>query len=71
MEFKVGDKVVVARHKRCGNSYIFDEMINTEGIIINISNDRATVEFGCLEPNGEQGTISFSFNINQLDLISE
>ena len=71
MEFRVGDKVVVARHKRCGSGYIFDEMINAEGTITNISNDRATVEFGCLKPNGEQGKISFSFNIDQLDLIDE
>lgn len=67
---KIGDRVVVARHIACGDGYIFDEMIDTKGKIVGLNGSRALVEFTGVKPNGEKSSTTFSFQLEQLDVIN-
>ena len=67
---KIGDKVVVARHKTCGGGHTYDEMIDAKGKIVGLNGSRALVEFTDVKPNGEKSSTTFSFQLEQLDVIN-
>ena len=67
---KIGDKVVVARHKTCGGGHIYDEMIDAKGKIVGLNGSRALVEFTSIGFNGEKSSVVFSFQLGQLDVIN-
>lgn len=67
---RIGDRVAVTRHIVCGDGYIFDEMIDTKGKIVGLNGSRALVEFTGVKPNGEKSSTTFSFQLEQLDVIN-
>lgn len=69
---KIGDKVVVARHKQYGDMVIWDDMIDARGVVVEFEEgDRVVVEFDSLGLGGRVHKIQFSYQKRQLDVIND